>query len=77
VLAQVLGGLEAKEFTRGAAFYPMCRAPSAISAHDHFATMVFAQLIKRRWARIRSFSGRRSIEPADATERTEEARLFT
>ena len=47
VLAQILGGLDAKEFARCAARYPMKRAPSAISAFDHFATMVFAQLTYR------------------------------
>src|ERR1019366_4945962 len=47
VLAQVLGGLDAKEFSRCVARHPMRRAPSAISAYDHFATMVFAQLTYR------------------------------
>jgi hypothetical protein len=47
VLAQVLGGLDAKEFARCAARHPMRRTPSAISAYDHFATMVFAQLTYR------------------------------
>ena len=47
VLAQILGGLEVVEFARCAAHYPMKRATSAISAFDHFATMVFAQLTYR------------------------------
>jgi hypothetical protein len=47
VLAQILGGLDAKEFARCAAHYPMRRVSSAISAFDHFATMVFAQLTYR------------------------------
>jgi hypothetical protein len=47
VLAQILGGLDAKEFARCAARFPMQRTTSAISAFDHFATMVFAQLTYR------------------------------
>ena len=46
-MAQILGGLEVVEFARCAARYPMRRATSAISAFDHFATMVFAQLTYR------------------------------
>ena len=47
VLAQILGGLAVVEFARCAARYPMRRGTSAISAFDHFATMVFAQLTYR------------------------------
>jgi hypothetical protein len=41
VLTQVLGGLDAKEFSRCAARHPLRHAPSAISAYYHFATTVF------------------------------------
>ena len=47
VLAQILGGLDAKEFARCALRHPMRRATPAITAYDHFATMVFAQLTYR------------------------------
>lgn len=47
VLAQVLAGLSSKEFSRCAARYPMVRDTPALSAYDHFATMVFAQLTYR------------------------------
>jgi hypothetical protein len=47
VLAQVLAGLSGKEFSRCAARYPMSRDTPALSAYDHFATMVFAQLTYR------------------------------
>jgi IS4 transposase len=47
VLAQILGGLAVVEFARCEARYPMRRGTSAISAFDHFATMVFAQLTYR------------------------------
>jgi len=47
VLAQVLTGLSGKEFSRCAARYPMRRGTTALSAYDHFATMVFAQLTYR------------------------------
>jgi hypothetical protein len=47
VLAQILDGLEAKEVTRCAARYPMPRDTPALSAYDHFAVMVFAQLTYR------------------------------
>ncbi len=47
VLAQVLAGLGGKEFSRCAARYPMRRDTTALSAYDHFATMVFAQLTYR------------------------------
>lgn len=44
VLAQVLAGLAGKKFSRCAATYPMRRDTTALSAYDHCATMVFAQL---------------------------------
>jgi len=47
ILAQVLAGLSGKEFSRCAARYPTARHTPAISAYDHFATMVFAQLTYR------------------------------
>lgn len=47
VLAQVLAGLGGKEFSRCAARYPMRRDTTALSAYDHFATMIFAQLTYR------------------------------
>lgn len=47
VLAQLLDGLDGKEFARCEAKYPMARATPAFSAYDHFATMVFAQLTNR------------------------------
>ena len=47
VLAQILDGLEVKEFSRCAARYPMQRDTPTLSAYDHFATMVFAQLTYR------------------------------
>ncbi|PTY01282.1 IS4 family transposase [Opitutus sp. ER46] len=47
VLAQVLAGLGGKEFSRCAGQYPLSRDTPALSAYDHFATMVFAQLTYR------------------------------
>mgnify|MGYP001374493801 CR=1 FL=1 len=47
VLAQILAGLSGEEFSRCAKQYPMSRDTTAISAFDHFATMVFAQLTYR------------------------------
>jgi hypothetical protein len=47
VLAQVLAGISAKEFLRCEARYPMRRGTPALSAYDHFAAMVFAQLTYR------------------------------
>ena len=47
VLAQVLSGLSGEEFGRCARRYPMPRDTTALSAYDHFATMVFAQLTYR------------------------------
>jgi hypothetical protein len=47
VFAQILTGLSSKEFSRCAARYPMQRDTPMLSAYDHFATMVFAQLTYR------------------------------
>ena len=47
VLAQILDGLDPKEFSRGAVRFPMPRATPALPAYDHFAVMVFAQLTYR------------------------------
>lgn len=47
VLAQILEGLHPEEFRRCVQRYPMVRDTPAISAYDHFATMVFAQLAYR------------------------------
>jgi len=43
-LAQVLAGISGKEFSRCSSRYPMRRDTPALSAYDHFATMVFAHL---------------------------------
>ena len=51
VLAQILDGLAVKEFARCAERYPMSRDTPALSAYDHFATMVFAQLTYRETLR--------------------------
>lgn len=51
VLAQVLAGLSNEEFARCARRYPMSRDTPALSAYDHFATMVFAQLTYREGLR--------------------------
>ncbi|NJO55409.1 MAG: IS4 family transposase [Rhodospirillales bacterium] len=51
MLAQILDGLEPKEFARCAKRYPMFRDTPALSAYDHFATMVFAQLTYREGLR--------------------------
>jgi hypothetical protein len=47
VLAQILDGLDPKEFSRCAGRYAMPRETPALSAYDHFAAMVFAQLTYR------------------------------
>jgi hypothetical protein len=47
VLAQILAGLSNEEFSRCAKQYPMSRDTPALSAYDHFAVMVFAQLTYR------------------------------
>ncbi|PTX97969.1 IS4 family transposase, partial [Opitutus sp. ER46] len=46
-MAQVLAGLSGEEFSRCAKRYPLSRDTRALSAYDHFATMVFAQLTYR------------------------------
>jgi hypothetical protein len=51
VFAQILDGLEPKEFSRCAQRYPMKRDTPALSAYDHFATMIFAQLTYREGLR--------------------------
>ncbi len=47
VLAQILAGLDPKEFQRCAERHQMARKTPALSAYDHFAVMVFAQLTYR------------------------------
>ena len=47
VLTQILTRLDPKEFRRCAARHPMVRETPALSAYDHFAVMVFAQLTYR------------------------------
>jgi hypothetical protein len=47
VLAQILEGLHPEQFRRCAQRHPMKRATPALSAYDHFAAMVFAQLTYR------------------------------
>lgn len=47
VLAQILTGLSGEEFSRCAKRHPTSRTTPALSAYDHFATMVFAQLTYR------------------------------
>jgi hypothetical protein len=47
VFAQIVAGLNAMELARAAAKFPMPRASRSLSAYDHFAAMVFAQLTHR------------------------------
>lgn len=47
VFAQILAGLNRMELARAAAKFPMPRASRTLTAHDHFAAMVFAQLTNR------------------------------
>jgi IS4 transposase len=47
VFAQILAGLNRMELARAAAKFPMPRASRSLTAHDHFAAMVFAQLTNR------------------------------
>lgn len=47
VLAQILSGLDPRELARAAGRFPMPRASRSLSAYDHFAVMVFAQLTHR------------------------------
>lgn len=51
VFAQVLAGLNAMELARAIAKYPMLRASRSLTAYDHFAAMVFAQLTHREGLR--------------------------
>ena len=51
VFAQILAGLDATELARAAAKFPRPRASRALSAYDHFAAMVFAQLTYREGLR--------------------------
>jgi hypothetical protein len=61
VLAQILAGLDPKEFRRCAARHPMVRETPALSAYDHFAVMVFSQLTYRESLRdIEACLGSRS-----------------
>jgi len=43
VLAQILDAIHPEQFRRCAQRHPMRRETPALSAYDHFATMVFAQ----------------------------------
>jgi hypothetical protein len=47
VLAQILEAIHPEQFRRCAQRHPMRRDTPALSAYDHFATMVFAQLTYR------------------------------
>ena len=47
VLAQILDGLHLEQFQRCVRRHPMARETPALSAYDHFAVMVFAQLTYR------------------------------
>jgi hypothetical protein len=47
VLAQILDGMHSEQFRRCAQRHPMTRQTTALSAYDHFAAMVFAQLTHR------------------------------
>lgn len=47
VLAQILDGMHAEQFRRCAQRHAMVRETRALSAYDHFAVMVFAQLTYR------------------------------
>lgn len=63
VLAQVLDGLHSEQFRRCCARHPMQRQTPALSAYDHFAVMVFAQLTYRESLRdiVACLSSRRSV----------------
>jgi hypothetical protein len=47
ILAQILDGVLPEQFRRCAQRHPMARQTKALSAYDHFAVMVFAQLTYR------------------------------
>jgi hypothetical protein len=48
VFAQLLEGIDRKEFERCSEAFPFRRKPRAFSAYDHFAAMIFAQLTYRQ-----------------------------
>jgi len=61
VCAQILAGMDPNELMRAAARFPMPRASRSLSAYDHFAAMVFAQLTYRESLRgIEACLGSRS-----------------
>lgn len=61
VLAQILAGLDPNELARAAAKCPMPRTSRALTAYDHFAVLVFAQLTHRESLRdIEACLGSRS-----------------
>jgi hypothetical protein len=47
IFAQILDGLDPKVFRRCASQHPTFRQTHALSAYDHFAAMIFAQLTYR------------------------------
>ena len=47
ILAQILEGLHPEQFQRCASLFPTLRRTHALSAYDHFAAMIFAQLTHR------------------------------
>jgi len=47
IIAQILDGLHTEQFQRCASQYPTLRQTHAMSAYDHFAAMIFAQLTYR------------------------------
>lgn len=51
VFSQILSGVDHAELARAAARFPMPRASRTLSAYDHFAAMVFAQLTHREGLR--------------------------
>jgi IS4 transposase len=51
IFTQLLAGLDPKELARAATKYPMPRASRSLTAYDHFAAMVFAQLTHREGLR--------------------------
>jgi hypothetical protein len=51
IFSQVMAGLNNVELARAAARHPMPRTTHALSAYDHFAAMVFAQLTHREGLR--------------------------
>ncbi|MDR1010093.1 MAG: DUF4372 domain-containing protein [Opitutaceae bacterium] len=47
ILSQILDGLHPEEFQRCASQYHTLRQTHALSAYDHFAALIFAQLTYR------------------------------